>query len=376
MPPNGRRMGGDDSGYGLNQKLGRALMESAPDVATSGGYKAGHGEDAYASDGSDSDAGGNDGSDIGLPGPPGFNAPGSSVSQLVTSNIPPTSMKTTRNRSKASNSIEDEYPGLFLPLTREYNENVVDGRIQTKISYPWKDNTVDISPEQFVRMKSILSDEISRHFIAFGTSRGIPWAIKTKFPWLDCSTKNFQALRQHGINHNGHLKHDYIYEKLYTYLYRTYKKYPDMANMTNEELFSFLGDQFDQALVERLWAKTIRVLDVNKTFANRKKLGSWWLRQVFLNMSLRVLPLMYSEVALNPRIEWTSRAPSGWSLDMDRRMDVNWFFDCLSIAPEFNEVELEDFEWMPQQAIPLSKRARGTLSRTEARLIGVASHDR
>ncbi|KAI2635111.1 hypothetical protein GGS21DRAFT_93804 [Xylaria nigripes] len=281
----------------------------------------------------------------------------------------PTSTKVAQKKPKidASIRIEDAYPELFLPLTREnvlinYNEPSLK---TVNHSYSWKKNSPPIEEREFWRMRILVADDAAKHFIAFNTARGACWAIKTRFPTLDCSTEAFRVLRRYFVRGCSDLKHEFLYDRLFTYLLLTRHQNPDVVKMSDLELIQFLGHRFDVPLVKLLWGKCTRVLDINQTFADHEALGAWYLRQVFLNMSTKILPLINSEVALNPNRKWPNngRAPSGWNLDRKRRDEANKFFETLCVASEFSDVELDSFKWMPDQPPPettsLRKPKRG-----------------
>lgn len=131
-----------------------------------------------------------------------------------------TGSKKLTKKDKALLSIEDAYPGIFLPLTRA---NIVKVHQEAAlnidhVAYPYKDG--EVSDEQYIKMKNDLSRELCKHFIAFGTNKGIGWAIKQLFPYLDCSTKVFKELRKYGLDTIRNYKHDFIYEKLYVSIFR------------------------------------------------------------------------------------------------------------------------------------------------------------
>ncbi|KAI1435858.1 hypothetical protein GGR50DRAFT_278077 [Xylaria sp. CBS 124048] len=275
-----------------------------------------------------------------------------SDSDDVKSSLPEPSraFKKLKSKDKKSKSIEDVYPGLFLPLTRK---NILlmftdrEYRVDS-ISYPWRKNAVEVDKEQFGEMKRIIQNEISRHFIALSTSKCVGWAVITKFPWIDRSSDLFRAIRYQGFHHGAALKHDLLYEKLYTYLLGLWEDYPEVTEMTDVELVEFLGPRFDRDLAVNLWGRCIRVLDVDKTFAaDAKKLGPWYMRQVFLNMSIKLLPVVVAEVPANPTLKWIKKSPTGWVANKSLREDASWFFDCLSIAPEVSDVEIDDFVFFP-----------------------------
>ncbi|KAI1436029.1 hypothetical protein GGR50DRAFT_693590 [Xylaria sp. CBS 124048] len=355
--PENHRMNGARADYEFTQALEQTPLRVTTDLLTPPGYRPRHGDRDHAYvDGGDARHGrdSRDSRDSEASGDytgHSVRTPHSSISRRAMPRALPTALPTSSiKKDKTASTIEEQYPTLFLPLTRANVERLFDDRMLKSVTFPWKD--LDVDPDRFIQMKTDLSHEIAKHFIAFSTTKGIPWAIKTTFPWLDCSTKVFQTLRTFGFHHSSHLKHDFLYEKLYTYLVRTRKKHPEIDNMTEDELVAFFGARFDQDLVKVIWAKSIRVLDVEKTFAHRDdKLGAWWLRQVFLNSCVRVLPLVISEIDLNPRLDWRTRAPSGWLLDKNIRDDLNWYMDCLCVAPEFSEVELDAFVWTPPKLL-------------------------
>ncbi|KAI2637515.1 hypothetical protein GGS21DRAFT_489296 [Xylaria nigripes] len=335
-------------------------MESASDVTTPVRYKDERHDDAYAGGGGDVrvDYGDGDNGDGGrfdlsglssLSGLPGQSTPRLSMSQSATPSISSTSKKMAKYKDKALLPIEDVYPALFLPLTRANMLKIENDSTLKSLSYPWKDDTVEIDNKQLTKFKSAVHLDVAKHFAAFGTSKCFSWAIKVRFPWLDCSTRTFRELRHDAIHRMGNFKHGLLYEKLYSYLAELRDEHPDITNMNDVELVKFLGDRFDKNLAKNLWAQCWRVLDFERTFANRDSLGAWCLRQVFLNVSIRMLPLITKELAMNPKLKWNKKAPSGWIADRDGRKDISGFFDCLCIAPELSAVELEDFVWLPEE---------------------------
>ncbi|KAI1826616.1 hypothetical protein F4861DRAFT_545624 [Xylaria intraflava] len=294
------------------------------------------------------------------------------------SSIPQPTMPNTPSKP-GTMTVEKAYPGMFLPPTRENILMISNDRNMRvdSVSFPWKKNAFEVDKDQFNRMKVIVTREVSKQFVAFSTSKCVGWAIKTRFPWLDCSTELFRALRYQGYHHAAALKHDFLYEKLYTYLLGIYEEFPGITNLSDNEVLSFLGARFNKDLAVNLWGRSIRVLDIEETFAeeNADKLGPWYMRQVYLNMSVRLLPVIISEVPSNPTLKWNKKSPTGWSADKARREEVSWFFDCLCIAPEVSEVEFDAFQWLPDEdTMPAPQGARASAKVAVPAARGIDKH--
>ncbi|KAI1827714.1 hypothetical protein F4861DRAFT_331295 [Xylaria intraflava] len=343
--------GDDEKAYGADGT--ESDSDSDSDSDDSGKSDGGNAE---ASESRGDDRGADPGVTAAVPGQhiAAYNASHSLTSQPATPNMSSKPPKLSQHMGVKAMAVEELYPGVFLPLNRAnllrmVNENM---RVDT-ISYPWK-KSQDIDRGQLIEMKAVIINEAIKQFIAFSTNRGVGWAVKTKFPWVDCSTQLFRVLRYHGQHNMAALKHELIYERIYTYLLEARHEYPHIVNLTGPELVEFLGPRFNKDLARSLWPRCSRVLDVDKTFAddNPNKIGAWYMRQVFLNMSIKLLPVICTEVKMNPTRKWIKKTPSGWVADRAGRENVNWFFDCLCVAPEVNMVEMDSFEWIDEPILP------------------------
>lgn len=126
------------------------------------------------------------------------------------------------------------------------------------------------------------------------------------------------------------------------------KQFPaEMAEGDRKKLIDFLSPRFDANLAKLLFGNTIKVLNVDETFSRRDSTACWYLRQVFINMALKVLELVKIEKAMNPDANWEKKAPSHWKLDKNMRDGINTFFDSMCVAPNFKNVELGKFSWNP-----------------------------
>ncbi|KAI0592713.1 hypothetical protein F4775DRAFT_94946 [Biscogniauxia sp. FL1348] len=253
---------------------------------------------------------------------------------------------TQKQMEKDQITVEQAYPGAFMPLTRANIKKIMnDSSLRTDyMNYPWKRNSVE--DEQWVQMKAVILREVQKHFIAFGTNKGVCWAIKTSFPWLDCSTEVFKELRKYGMDAIRNMKHEFLYEKFFSYIVGLRKEFPHrLATTDRKELMSFLSERFDANLARHLFGNSIRVLDVEQTFHNRSSTACWYLRQIYINIALKMVGLVNKEMDMNPNVAWGKMAPRGWKSDKNSRDDINALFDSMCVNDKFKTVELDKFKW-------------------------------
>ncbi|KAI1819026.1 hypothetical protein F4861DRAFT_544349 [Xylaria intraflava] len=288
-------------------------------------------------------------------------------------------------KEKSKLKIEDVYPLMFLPLVRA-NVKTMSGERwldMDYIGYPWKSDTVE--HEQYVEMRAAVSREVCKHFVAFGTAKGIGWAIKTKFPWLDCSTNTFRELRKHGLDKVRQLRHDFIFERLYVsqlngyipassmirvayfpclyvqaYIVATCAQFPDITGRPDYDQATFFGARFDVDVAKLIWGRCIHVLDVDYMLASHDNPGAVFMRQIFVNMSVKLLPVVIDEQKRNTVLKWVDRMPPVWTTDRGTRESIDELFDSICLDARFNDVELGAFRWLDDDDVPIIRREEGS----------------
>ncbi|KAI1407699.1 hypothetical protein F5Y13DRAFT_174108 [Hypoxylon sp. FL1857] len=151
--------------------------------------------------------------------------------------------------------------------------------------------------------------------------------------------------------------------RIYAYVLEQIGQHPHLGldnanNLDIPTLTKFFEDRVDADLFTRIYGAThSAVLDLHLVFDEPNKgLAFWFIQQILVNLCIRTLPIVYSEMEMNKTtgengtpLRWNARLSqnSPFVFNHQLRNDVAEFFNVIPTHDDFKDVELDQFPWSP-----------------------------